>query len=86
MMKAPPGYQWVKITDLKKTRIHDGPDCYPWRACYAWLPVKTVMGKYVWRQRIFKRRVWVAYGDTAFHMEPEVEYATAFDLLVFKDE
>lgn len=80
-MKAPPGYQWVKIRDMKPTEIiTDGADCYPWREVYAWLPVKTISGKYVWRKKIFKRKVWMVWG-TGFHMEPEVQYATAFELI-----
>lgn len=80
-MKAPPGYQWISIRDLKKTRIYDGADCYPWTECYAWLPVRTVTGRYVWGKKLYKRKVWIMYGDNGFHMEPEVEYATAFDLI-----
>ena len=60
--------------------IEDGADCYPWRQVYAWWPVKTISGRYVWREKIFKRRVWVVWG-TGFHMEPVVEYATFFDLI-----
>jgi len=60
--------------------ITDGCDCYPWHEVYAWWPVKTVSGKYVWRKQVFKRKVWIVWG-ASFHMEPEVQYATAFDLL-----
>ena len=66
----------VKITQI----IEDGVDCYPWHEVYAWLPVKTVSGKYVWRQKIYKRKVWVVWG-TGFHMEPMVQYATLFEML-----
>ena len=61
--------------------IQDGPDCYPWREVYAWLPVKTVSGSYVWGEHVFKRKIWVVWG-TGFHMEPHVEYATIFDLII----
>jgi len=82
---APPGYEWVKIKDLKPTAIiTNGCDCYPWHEVFAWWPVKTVAGRYVWRQKIFKRKVWVVWGD-GFHMEPEVQYATAFDLITHND-
>lgn len=66
----------MKITQI----ITDGVDCYPWHEVYAWLPVKTISGKYVWRTKVFKRKVWVVWG-TGFHMEPTVQYATAFDLI-----
>ena len=74
----PPGYVWekVKITQI----IEDGPDCYPWREVYAWWPVKTVSGRYVWLRKIFKRRFWIVWG-TSFHMEPEVEYGDLFDII-----
>lgn len=66
----------MKVTQI----ITDGADCYPWREIYAWLPVKTVTGKYVWRKKLYKRKVWAVWG-TGFHMEPLVQYATAFDLI-----
>lgn len=65
---------------MEQTIITDGADCYPWKECYAWLPVKTISGDTVWRQKIYKRRVWVVWG-TGFHMEPETQYASLFDLL-----
>ncbi len=61
-------------------RIYDGCDCYPWHEVYAWLPVKTTSGKYVWGRKVYKRKFWVMWG-TGFHMEPEVEYAEFFDIL-----
>ncbi len=70
---------------MEYTIITDGADCYPWREVYAWWPVKTVSGKRVWRQRVFKRKVWAIWG-TGFHMEPLVQYATTLDLLVYDDE
>ena len=66
----------MKITQI----ITDGCDCYPWHEVYAWLPVKTITGKTIWMDRVFKRKIWVVWG-TGFHMEPEVEYATMFELL-----
>ena len=65
--------------------ITDGADCYPWREVFVWWPwVTTVYGKRVWWQKVYKRKVWVVWG-TGFHMEPEVQYATAFDLLTYDD-
>lgn len=68
--------QGMEVTGI----ITDGADCYPWREVYAWWPVKTINGKYVWRQKIYKRKVWLVWG-ASFHMEPEVQYATVFDLI-----
>ncbi len=67
------------------TVITNGCDCYPWHEVFAWLPVRTVSGKQVWGKKVFKRKVWVVWG-TGFHMEPLTQYATAFDLLTYKDE
>ncbi len=71
-----------KKQKMEYSIIENGADCYPWREVYAWLPVKTVYGQYVWREKIFKRKVWVVWG-TGFHMEPEVQYATIFDLITY---
>lgn len=68
--------QGMKITE----RIYDGADCYRWRKYFAWFPVKTISGKYVWGKKIYKQRCWVVWG-TGFHMEPHVEYAELFDIL-----
>lgn len=68
--------QGMQVTSI----ITDGADCYPWREVFALWPVKTVNGKYVWWKKVFKRKVWLVWG-ASFHMEPEVQYATAFDLI-----
>ena len=68
--------QGMQVTEV----ITDGADCYPWHEVYAWWPVKTITGKYVWRTKVFKRKVWLVWGNS-FHMEPTVQYATAFDLI-----
>lgn len=68
--------QGMEITQ----RIWDGPDCYPWREVYAWLPVRTISGKMVWGRKIYKQRFWVVWG-ASFHMEPHVEYAELFEIL-----
>lgn len=67
----------VSVTD----RIYDGADSYPWREVFAYWPVKTISGKYVWLRKIYKRRFWAIWGN-GFHMEPEVEYGTLFDVMV----
>mgnify|MGYP003344973256 CR=1 FL=1 len=61
-------------------RIYNGPDCYQWREIFAFLPVKTISGKYVWLRKVYKRKFWAVWG-TGFHMEPHVEYAELFDML-----
>ena len=69
-------YATMKITQ----RIHNGADCYPWMQVFAFWPVKTIGGKYVWLRKIYKQRFWVVWGS-GFHMEPHVEYAELFDIL-----
>jgi len=70
----------MEITD----RLFTGPDCYTWMKTFAWLPVKTIGGRYVWMQTVYKQRFWAVWGN-GFHMEPEVEYATLFDMLKIKN-
>ena len=72
--------QGYKKRKMEYTIITNGVDCYPWHEVYAWWPVKTINGRSIWLKKVFKRRVWVVWG-TGFHMEPETQYATAFDLL-----
>ncbi len=76
----------LELNDMKITQIiTDGCDCHPWREAFAWLPVKTVTGLRVWGTKIYKRKVWVVWG-TGFHMEPETQYATIFEILAGKDD
>lgn len=70
---------------MEYTIIGDGADCYPWREVFAWRPIRTISGKRIWWEKVYKRRVWIVWG-TGFHMEPEVQYATLFDLLSIKDQ
>jgi hypothetical protein len=51
---------------------------------FAWWPVKTVSGRYVWLRKIYKRKFWVIWGR-GFHMEPEVEYAELFEILKIEE-
>ena len=62
--------------------ITDGADCYPWTETFVMWPRKSITGKPLFWTRAYKRRVWVVWG-TGFHMEPETQYATAFDLLTY---
>lgn len=61
--------------------ITDGADCYPWTEYFALIPRTTITGKRIWLEKAYKRRVWAMWGR-GFHMEPIVQYATAFDLLI----
>lgn len=70
-----------KLVPMEITqRIHVGADCYPWREVFAIWPVRTISGRRVWLQKIYKRRFWVVWG-VGFHMEPHVEYGELFDIL-----
>lgn len=70
---------------MEYTIITDGADCYPWIEYFAILPRKTVSGGRIFWQKAYKRKVWVVWG-TGFHLEPEIQYATAFDLLTHGDQ
>jgi hypothetical protein len=67
---------------LEPTIIEDGADCYPWVETFIWWPTKSVMGNTLFWVKGCKRRVWVMWG-TGFHMEPETQYATVFELLQY---
>lgn len=66
------------------TVITDGVDCHPWHEVFAYWPVKTISGKTIWWKKVFKRKVWVVWG-TGFHMEPETQYGTVFDLIEYEN-
>ena len=61
-------------------RIYNGADCYNWTEYFAIIPRRTVSGKLVFWQKAYKRKFWAVWGN-GFHMEPEVEYGTLFDVL-----
>ncbi len=71
-------------TPMEYTIITDGADCYPWTETFVMWPRKSIAGKPLFWTKAYKRKVWVVWG-TGFHMEPETQYATAFDLLTYKD-
>lgn len=80
----------IQLRGYKKQKmeysiIKNGADCYPWTEYFAILPRKTVTGKRIFWEKAYKRHVWVIWG-TGFHMEPETQYATAFDLLTYDDK
>jgi hypothetical protein len=65
--------------------ITDGAGCYPWTEYFAIFPRKTISGNRIFWKKAYKRKVWVVWG-TGFHMEPETQYATTFDLLTHGDK
>jgi hypothetical protein len=72
------------LPTMQQTIITDGAGCYPWTDHFAWLPVKTITGLRAWGVKVYRRRVWIVWG-TSFHMEPETQYATLFELLSHQD-
>lgn len=73
-----------KKRKMEYTIIKDGADCYPWTETFVILPKKTITGKRLAWQKLYKRKVWVVWG-TGFHMEPETQYATLFEILAHED-
>lgn len=73
-----------KRKKLDYTIVADGPDCYPWRETFVIWPRRSVSGHPLFFTKAYKRNVWVVWGN-GFHMEPETQYATAFDLLTYDD-
>ena len=76
--------QGYKKSKMEYSIIKNGADCYPWKEHFAWLPVTTITGLRVWGVKIYKRKVWVVWG-TGFHMEPEIQYATLFEMIEHGD-
>lgn len=70
------------IKHMDFTIITDGAGCYPWTETFVIWPRKSVTGAPLFWTKAYKRKVWVVWG-TGFHMEPETQYATAFDLLTY---
>ena len=69
---------------MEYTIITDGADCYPWKETFVIWPRRSVSGAPLFWTKAYKRKVWVVWG-TGFHMEPETQYATIFDLLTHGD-
>jgi hypothetical protein len=65
---------------MEQTIITDGADCYPWTKTFVIFPKKTITGQRIAWQQAYKRKVWVVWGS-GFHMEPETQYATLFEVL-----
>lgn len=65
---------------MQTRTITNGPGCLPWHEIYAWWPVKTTSGKYVWLRKIYKRQIWITRG-MAFQVQLVQEYANLFEIL-----
>ena len=65
---------------MEQSIITDGAGCYPWTETFIIWPRRSISGKRLFWTRAYKRRIWVVWG-VSFHMEPEVQYATAFDIV-----
>jgi len=70
---------------VEKTIITDGADCYPWTKTFVIFPTKTISGQRLFWKTAYKRRVWILWGMT-FHMEPETQYATLFEILANNEQ
>ena len=66
---------------IERTQIiTDGAGCYPWKETFVIWPRRSITGAPLFWTKAYKRKVWIVWG-TCFHMEPETQYATLFDLL-----
>jgi hypothetical protein len=70
----------MDVREMQTTIITDGAGCYSWTETFVIWPRKSITGKPLFWTRAYKRKVWVVWG-TGFHMEPETQYATAFDII-----
>ena len=71
----------LEFSNMEITQIiTDGADCYPWTETFVILPKNSIGGTRLFWERAYKRRVWIVWG-TGFHMEPETQYATLFEIL-----
>ena len=73
-------FRSLKKEGMEYKIITDGAGCYPWKETFVIFPKKTITGKQLAWQKLYKRRVWVVWG-TGFHMEPETQYADLFEIL-----
>lgn len=49
-----------------------------WTLARAWLPCRTISGRWVWLKNIYHRRVWIYTG---FVPEPMDQHADLLDIL-----
>lgn len=83
------GYH-IDVMRLKRENVNyqiitNGADCYPWRETFVIWPRRSISGHPLFFTKAYKRNVWVVWGN-GFHMEPETQYATTFDLLTYDDK
>ena len=76
MEKFSPG----TFNPMEQTIIKDGAGCYSWRETFIVWPKTSISGKRLVWTKAYKRKVWIVWG-AGFHMEPEIQYATLFDIL-----
>ena len=65
-------------------RYFEGPDCYRWRKVFAFLPVRTISGRYVWFDKVYKQKFYSRGNKICqdnYSLRQFVEYAEIFDLL-----
>jgi hypothetical protein len=67
----------------EKYVITDAIGTYNWRPHYAWFPVKTVRGKWIWLKPIYKRVARFCYPAAIY--KDIVQYGTSFDILSIVD-
>lgn len=75
-------FRSLKKEGMEYKIIEDGAGCYPWKETFVIFPKKTITGKRLAWQKLYKRKVWVVWG-TGFHMEPETQYADLFEILTY---
>jgi hypothetical protein len=85
IIKGKGGRYYLRWGDKRKkldyTILTEGAGCYPWCKTFIWWPwTTTITGQRIFWKTIYKRRVWVVWGN-GFHMEPETQYATLFEIL-----
>jgi hypothetical protein len=60
--------------------------CYNWQPYYSIIPRKTITGKWVWKRKIYKRKVRFIFASYLFPLDMSpikdiVQYGTIFDVL-----
>ena len=60
-------------------------DIEPWVRVFVIWPRKTISGRWVWLERVFKRKVMAIWG-IGFHYEPGIEYATLFEVIASAED
>lgn len=66
------------MLDFKNDLFYRKIEVMPWKAWFAWRPVKTINGERIWGKKIFRRQV-VCYAD--MDDWAHYEYGNIFDIL-----